>query len=141
MIALCCVFTGSDSRSPGLLQALLLNNEAGADEEAGGQSKNQTLDIIRGHASIGVSPTGTTLSRHGRERRTNPRSVSVWGSTLIIINIKPPRRATWPRGDSVGTELGRPESGNSVRRKEKTDLDCEETEKKIIKIEYYLSAL
>lgn len=45
----------------GFLQALLLNNEAGADEEAGRKCKYKTFDVIRGHALV---PTGS-LGGHG----------------------------------------------------------------------------
>lgn len=66
--------TSPDSSGAGLLQALFLDNEAGANEQAGRDSKDQTLDVIRGHGLIGVRPAGR-LSRHemGENENENGR--------------------------------------------------------------------
>lgn len=49
------LYTCSDSRSPGLLQPLLLDNEASTNEKTRRQRENQTLDVVSGHALVGVS--------------------------------------------------------------------------------------
>lgn len=48
--------TGPDAGGCGLLEALLLDDEAGADKEAGGEREHQALDIIRRHARVPPSP-------------------------------------------------------------------------------------
>ena len=76
--------TCSDSRSPSLLQPLLLDNEASTNEKARRQRKNQTLDVVSGHALVGVSPL-LPGRRHGCETLTlnptatpNPRFQLPW---------------------------------------------------------------
>lgn len=66
----CELRTCSDARSPGLFQTLLFDNETSTNKQARRQSKNQTLDVVRGHAPVGISPAhrgALTLSRHGWE--------------------------------------------------------------------------
>ena len=48
--------TGPDARGGGLLETLLLDDEAGADEEAGGEGEHQALDVVRRHARVPPSP-------------------------------------------------------------------------------------
>lgn len=53
--------TCSDSWGTGFLQALLLDNEAPTNEEAGRKCKYEAFDIVGGHTLV---PTGR-LRRHG----------------------------------------------------------------------------
>ena len=60
--------TGPDSTSTGLLQTLLFDNEAGADEEARRESEAQSLYVVGGHA---LAPARRTRrSRHAARTKT-----------------------------------------------------------------------
>jgi len=48
--------TRPDAGGCGLLESLLLDDEAGADEEAGGEREHQALDVIRRHARVPPPP-------------------------------------------------------------------------------------
>lgn len=63
--------TGPDSTSTGLLQTLLFDNEAGADEEARRESEAQTLYVVGGHA---LAPA---RSRRRRRRSRHAKTLTL----------------------------------------------------------------
>ena len=63
--------TGPDSTSTGLLQTLLFDNEAGADEEARRESEAQSLYVVGGHA---LAPA---RSRRRRRRSRHAKTLTL----------------------------------------------------------------
>jgi hypothetical protein len=84
--------TCADAGRTGLLKPLLLDDEAGPDEEAGGEREHQPLDVVRGHP-LHPDPA----RRRGRRLRCHIRRLTTpgpWSSTLLRGSAQPLDRAT-----------------------------------------------
>jgi hypothetical protein len=62
--------TCADTGRTGLLEPLLLDDEAGANEEAGGEREHQPFDVVRGHA---LDPAPVPPHLGGRRLRSHSR--------------------------------------------------------------------
>jgi hypothetical protein len=77
--------TSADAGRAGLLEPLLLDDEASTDEEAGGDREHQPLDVVRRHA---LDPAPVPRSLGGGRLRGHTRH---WAA-------KCPRSPTFPEG-------------------------------------------
>jgi hypothetical protein len=76
--------TCADTGRTGLLEPLLLDDEAGADEEAGGECEHQAFDVVRGHA---LDPAPVPPRLGGRRLLSHSHH---WAAPSPI-NLYPPR--------------------------------------------------